>query len=80
MAEAVFQDQIRKMDLIDFWEVESAALLSYHVGNDPEPRATATLQKAGITDYSHIARKVNVKLNKQLKAEIIKTDIKGRML
>ncbi|XP_018343542.1 PREDICTED: low molecular weight phosphotyrosine protein phosphatase-like isoform X3 [Trachymyrmex septentrionalis] len=58
MAEAVFQDQIRKMDLIDFWEVESAAILDYHVGNDPEPRATATLQKAGITDYSHIARKI----------------------
>ncbi|KAG5341334.1 PPAC phosphatase, partial [Acromyrmex charruanus] len=60
MAEAVFQDQIRKMDLIDFWEVESAAILDYHVGNDPEPRATATLQKAGITDYSHIARKITI--------------------
>ncbi|KAG5311125.1 PREDICTED: low molecular weight phosphotyrosine protein phosphatase-like isoform X2 [Acromyrmex echinatior] len=60
MAEAVFQDQIRKMDLIDFWEVESAAILDYHVGNDPEPRATATLQKAGITNYSHIARKITI--------------------
>ncbi|XP_018400913.1 PREDICTED: low molecular weight phosphotyrosine protein phosphatase-like [Cyphomyrmex costatus] len=58
MAEAVFQNQIQKMDLTDFWEVESAALLEYHVGNDPEPRAIATLQKAGITDYSHIARKI----------------------
>ncbi|XP_018360826.1 PREDICTED: low molecular weight phosphotyrosine protein phosphatase-like isoform X2 [Trachymyrmex cornetzi] len=60
MAEAVFRDQIRKMDLIHFWEVESAAILDYHVGNDPEPRATATLQKAGITDYSHIARKITI--------------------
>ncbi|XP_011170720.1 low molecular weight phosphotyrosine protein phosphatase 1 isoform X3 [Solenopsis invicta] len=58
MAEAVFQDQVRKMGLTDFWEIESAALLEYHVGNGPEPRAIATLQKAGITDYSHIARQI----------------------
>lgn len=60
MAEAVFQNQIREMGLTDFWEVESAAILGYHVGNSPEPRAISTLQKYGITDYSHIARKVRI--------------------
>lgn len=60
MAEAIFQNQIRWMGLTDLWEVESAAILGYHVGKNPEPRATSTLRKAGITDYSHIARKVRV--------------------
>lgn len=58
MAEAVFQDEVQKMGLTDFWEVESAAILEYHVGNPPEPRALSTLQKAGITNYSHVARQV----------------------
>ncbi|XP_014474627.1 PREDICTED: low molecular weight phosphotyrosine protein phosphatase-like [Dinoponera quadriceps] len=58
MAEAVFQDEMRKMDLSDFWEVDSAAILSYHVGNGPEPRAVSTLLKAGITNYSHVARQI----------------------
>lgn len=61
MAEAVFQDQVQKMGLSDFWEVESAAILNYHVGNAPEPRAMFTLQKEGITNYSHIARQVSLK-------------------
>lgn len=60
MAEAVFQNQVRQMGLTDLWEVESAAILDYHVGNSPESRAMSTLQKAGITDYSHIARQVRV--------------------
>lgn len=60
MAEAVFQNQVQEMGLTDFWEVESAAILEYHVGNGPEPRAMLTLRKAGITDYSHIARQVRV--------------------
>ncbi|XP_011646434.1 low molecular weight phosphotyrosine protein phosphatase 1-like isoform X1 [Pogonomyrmex barbatus] len=58
MAEAVFQDQVHKMGLSDFWEVESAGILAYHVGNAPEPRAMATLQKVGITNYFHIARQI----------------------
>lgn len=61
MAEAVFQDYVRKMGLSDFWEVESAAIMNYHVGNPPEPRAMSTLRKEGITNYSHIARQVSLK-------------------
>lgn len=59
MAEAVFQDQVQKMGLSDFWEVESAAILNYHVGKTPEPRAVSTLIKEGITNYSHVARQVS---------------------
>ncbi|XP_011339886.1 low molecular weight phosphotyrosine protein phosphatase isoform X2 [Ooceraea biroi] len=60
MAEAVFQNQVREMGLSDFWDVESAAILGYHVGNNPEPRAMSTLRKAGITNYSHIARQITL--------------------
>ncbi|CAK9819008.1 Low molecular weight phosphotyrosine protein phosphatase [Anthophora plagiata] len=58
IAEAVFYDQIKKLNVRDFWEVDSAALLQYHVGNSPEPRAMATLRKRGITQYDHIARQI----------------------
>ncbi|XP_076235866.1 low molecular weight phosphotyrosine protein phosphatase [Calliopsis andreniformis] len=56
IAEAVFWDQIKKLDLYDFWEADSAALLQYHVGKSPEPRAISTLMKNGITEYFHVAR------------------------
>lgn len=59
MAEATFKTQVQEMGLSDFWEVESAGILEYHVGNSPEPRAMSTLQKAGITNYSHVARQAS---------------------
>ncbi|XP_068971892.1 low molecular weight phosphotyrosine protein phosphatase-like [Bombus flavifrons] len=58
IAEAVFYDEIKKLNLSDVWEVNSVALLQYHVGNDPEPRTMSTLKKRGITDYTHIARQI----------------------
>ncbi|XP_070519552.1 low molecular weight phosphotyrosine protein phosphatase 1-like isoform X2 [Cardiocondyla obscurior] len=58
MAEAIFQNQVQKMGLTDFWEVESAGILRYHIGNVPEPRAMSTLQKFEIQNYSHIARQI----------------------
>ncbi|XP_031834952.1 low molecular weight phosphotyrosine protein phosphatase isoform X2 [Nomia melanderi] len=58
IAEAVFCDQLKQMDLNEFWEVDSAALLQYHVGKSPEPRAMATLKKRGITQYTHKAREI----------------------
>lgn len=39
--------------------MDSAALLQYHVGNDPEPRAVSVLKNRGITQYTHKARQVN---------------------
>nr|XP_050856373.1 low molecular weight phosphotyrosine protein phosphatase 1-like isoform X2 [Vespula vulgaris] len=56
IAEAVFNTEIKKMNLVNYWEADSAAILKYHVGNPPEPRAMSTLQKNGITEYSHKAR------------------------
>ncbi|XP_026668919.1 low molecular weight phosphotyrosine protein phosphatase-like isoform X2 [Ceratina calcarata] len=46
------------MDRSDFWEVDSAALLQYHVGKSPEPRAMAILKNKGITYYTHTARQI----------------------
>nr|XP_033334244.1 low molecular weight phosphotyrosine protein phosphatase-like [Megalopta genalis] len=56
IAEAVFCDQLKRMNMIDFWAVDSAALLQYHVGKSPEPRAMSTLKENGITQYVHTAR------------------------
>lgn len=56
IAEAVFNEQIKQMNLLNYWEADSAAILKYHIGNPPEPRAMSTLHKHGITKYSHIAR------------------------
>ncbi|XP_076620349.1 low molecular weight phosphotyrosine protein phosphatase [Colletes latitarsis] len=58
IAEAVFCNQLEKMSLCNFWEVDSAALLQYHVGKNPEPRAMATLKQNGITHYTHTARQI----------------------
>ncbi|XP_034171673.1 low molecular weight phosphotyrosine protein phosphatase [Osmia lignaria lignaria] len=58
IAEALFDDFIKKLNLLDFWEVDSAALLQYHVGNDPEPRAVSVLKNRGITQYSHKAKQI----------------------
>ncbi|XP_078047971.1 low molecular weight phosphotyrosine protein phosphatase 1-like isoform X2 [Augochlora pura] len=56
IAEAVFCDQLKQISQTDLWEVDSAALLQYHVGKSPEPRAMSTLKKNGITKYVHTAR------------------------
>lgn len=60
IAEAVFDAKIKEMNLVNYWEVDSAAILQYHVGNPPEPRAISTLQKNGITEYSHKAKLVRI--------------------
>ncbi|VDM79079.1 unnamed protein product [Strongylus vulgaris] len=56
IAEAVFLDIIKKRGLSDQWYVESAAIIDYHSGKPPDPRAMKTLEKFGITDYKHKAR------------------------
>lgn len=58
IAEAIFYDEIKKLNLLNSWEVDSAALLKYHVGNNPEPRAMSTLKKRGIVYYTHTARQI----------------------
>ncbi|PHH52412.1 Low molecular weight phosphotyrosine protein phosphatase [Ceratocystis fimbriata CBS 114723] len=59
MAEGIFQSIARKKqhgDLID--RIDSCGTGAYHVGEGPDSRTMATLQKNGITDYVHSARKV----------------------
>ena len=58
IAEAVFDDYIKKNGLSNTWEVKSAALIGYHTGKSPDNRAMTTLKEKGITDYSHAARPV----------------------
>lgn len=41
------------------WEVESAALIGYHTGKNPDHRAMSTLREKGIINYSHKARPVS---------------------
>uniref|UniRef100_A0A915CD65 Low molecular weight phosphotyrosine protein phosphatase n=1 Tax=Parascaris univalens TaxID=6257 RepID=A0A915CD65_PARUN len=58
MAEAIFADTVKKNGLSDEWTVDSAALIDYHVGMQPDKRAIRTLNKFGISDYKHKARQV----------------------
>ncbi|XP_015182306.1 PREDICTED: low molecular weight phosphotyrosine protein phosphatase-like isoform X2 [Polistes dominula] len=46
------------MGLNDRWEVDSAAIIGYHTGKNPDPRAISVLKEKGITNYSHSARKI----------------------
>lgn len=59
IAEAVFEDQINKLGINHLWEVDSAALIGYHTGKNPDRRAMSTLREKGITNYTHKARPVN---------------------
>lgn len=38
--------------------VQSAAIINYHTGKNPDSRAQSTLKANGITNYSHKARQV----------------------
>ena len=59
MAEAVFQNQVRKTTSSPkILHVDSAGTSSYNIGNDPDSRTMAILEDNGIMDYSHAARKV----------------------
>lgn len=58
IAEAVFANIVKEKGLQDAWEVDSAALIGYHTGKNPDSRARETLKAKGINDYSHKARPV----------------------
>ena len=47
------------MGLSDYWEIDSAALEGYHIGESPNQRALDILAENGIDDYVHKARFVN---------------------
>ncbi|XP_052797947.1 low molecular weight phosphotyrosine protein phosphatase-like isoform X2 [Mya arenaria] len=56
MAEGVFLNMLKEKKLTGQWEVDSAALGSWHVGNGPDSRTMKTLEKHGLIDYKHRAR------------------------
>jgi len=57
MAHAIFEDLIKQKGIEEEWEVDSAAIGSWHVGNQPERRALKVLKEKGIT-FSHPVRQV----------------------
>lgn len=60
MAEGVFQHLTSKAPykgLVS--KLDSCGTGAYHVGDDPDDRTLETLQKHGVTDYEHAARKVS---------------------
>lgn len=56
MAEAVFARLTSSNPLIS--KTDSCGTGAWHVGSDPDHRTQEVLQKHGITDYEHAARKV----------------------
>ncbi|PSN43619.1 Low molecular weight phosphotyrosine protein phosphatase [Blattella germanica] len=57
MAEAVFRHILKQNESIDDWEVDSAALGSWHVGKGPDRRTNKVLKRNGI-DYTHKVRQI----------------------
>lgn len=57
IAEAVFRHVLEEKAILHEWEVDSAALGSWHVGGRPDRRASKILRNHGV-DYSHIVRQI----------------------
>jgi len=58
IAEAVFQHLVKEKKVGENWKIDSAAIGSWHVGEQPEPRAFKALRANGIQNYSHVVRKI----------------------
>ena len=48
------------------WKVDSAAIIDYHVGKNPDNRTIKTLNNNGITSYTHKVRQVSSSVNNKL--------------
>jgi len=59
MGEAVFLNLLKERGIASQWEVDSAGLIDYHVGEGPDKRTLSVLASHGIKDYRHIVRQVN---------------------
>lgn len=57
IAEAVMIDTVSKQGLSDKFEIDSAAIGSWHVGRKPEHRAQSTMKSHNLA-YSNTARQV----------------------
>ncbi|KAF3023583.1 hypothetical protein E8E14_011597 [Neopestalotiopsis sp. 37M] len=59
MAEGVFRSLVKEPPYNDLvGNIDSCGTGAYHAGDDPDDRTMSTLEKHGITDYVHAARKV----------------------
>lgn len=57
IAEAVFIDELGKAGVQDKWEVDSAAIGSWHVGRNPDSRAMGIMSKYNLA-YTNKARQI----------------------
>ncbi|XP_068626532.1 low molecular weight phosphotyrosine protein phosphatase-like [Battus philenor] len=57
IAEGVFQKTVNDMGIGDQWEIDSAAIGGWHVGNPPDWRALDTMTKHGVP-YNNCARQI----------------------
>lgn len=57
IAEATFIDLVKNAGYKRDWEIDSAAIESWHVGNRPNPRATAIMEKYSL-GYDNRARQI----------------------
>lgn len=58
MAEAVFNNMLKQISLLNKWEVDSAGVGTWYIGSDPDPRALKIVQ-FWRCPMSHKARQVN---------------------
>ncbi|MEM0938897.1 MAG: low molecular weight protein-tyrosine-phosphatase [Bacteroidota bacterium] len=45
MAEAIFNHQVKKKGLMNYFLADSAGTANYHIGEDPDPRTIETVEK-----------------------------------
>ncbi|KAJ2942312.1 hypothetical protein O0L34_g15860 [Tuta absoluta] len=57
IAEGVFQKTVSDAGLADQWEIDSAAIGSWHVGNPPDWRALDTMKNHNVP-YTNTARQI----------------------
>ncbi|XP_048001549.1 low molecular weight phosphotyrosine protein phosphatase-like [Leguminivora glycinivorella] len=57
IAEGVFQKTVNDLNIGDKWEIDSAAIGSWHVGNTPDYRAMDTMKEHNVP-YNNQARQI----------------------
>ncbi|KOB65326.1 Primo-1 [Operophtera brumata] len=60
IAEGVFQKTVNDLNLGEQWEIDSAAIGGWHVGNPPDWRALDTMKKHNVP-YNNHARQENMR-------------------
>ncbi|XP_026331666.1 low molecular weight phosphotyrosine protein phosphatase-like, partial [Hyposmocoma kahamanoa] len=58
IAECVFQKTVKELGQADQWEIDSAAIADWHVGDTPNWRSLATLQNFDVPYNNNVARQV----------------------